>query len=150
MNRSLIVYSPSQKPSETEKNEIIDFLFTHLENYGDPLNDITLAINYALKEIDSFGGVVLVTREDHQIVGAVIINNTGMKGYIPSHILVYIAVHKNYRGKRLGLFLMNKAIEFTKGDIALHVEEDNPAKYLYEKIGFKNKYLEMRFKREEI
>jgi ribosomal protein S18 acetylase RimI-like enzyme len=31
-----------------------------------------------------------------------------------------------------------------RGNIALHVEPDNPAKILYEKLGFTNKYLEMR------
>jgi ribosomal-protein-alanine N-acetyltransferase len=36
------------------------------------------------------------------------------------------------------------AIENTEGNIALHVEPDNPAKNLYERMGFTNKYLEMR------
>ena len=40
---------------------------------------------------------------------------------------------------------MEKAIELTDGDIALHVEADNPAKFLYENVGFNNKYLEMRY-----
>ena len=39
---------------------------------------------------------------------------------------------------------MQKAIEVTNGDIALHCEPDNPAKFLYEKLGFTSKYLEMR------
>jgi ribosomal protein S18 acetylase RimI-like enzyme len=42
---------------------------------------------------------------------------------------------------------MNEALLYAKGDIALHVEPNNPAKFLYEKIGFDNKYLEMRLKR---
>jgi len=36
------------------------------------------------------------------------------------------------------------AIRMAHGAIALHVEPDNPAKKLYERLGFTNKYLEMR------
>jgi ribosomal protein S18 acetylase RimI-like enzyme len=39
---------------------------------------------------------------------------------------------------------MMEAINTAKGNIALHVEPENPARYLYEKLGFTNKYLEMR------
>jgi len=42
---------------------------------------------------------------------------------------------------------MQKAIELSKGSIALHVEPDNPAKFLYENLGFENRYLEMRLKK---
>ena len=70
-----------------------------------------------------------------------------MSGFIPEHILVYIAVHAEYRGQGLGKQLMEHIIEATDGDIALHVEADNPAKHLYEKYGFTNKYLEMRLKK---
>ena len=70
-----------------------------------------------------------------------------MKGYIPENILVYIAVHNKTRGKGVGKRIMQKAIEIAEGDIALHVEPNNPAKFLYEKLGFENKYLEMRLKK---
>ena len=65
----------------------------------------------------------------------------------PENILVYIAVHSDQRGKGVGKELMKKAINTAKGDIALHVEPENPAKFLYEKLGFTNKYLEMRLKK---
>ena len=42
---------------------------------------------------------------------------------------------------------MQKAIELTEGDIALHVDRDNPAIKLYERLGFTNPYLEMRLKK---
>jgi ribosomal protein S18 acetylase RimI-like enzyme len=42
---------------------------------------------------------------------------------------------------------MQKTLSLAQGDIALHVEKDNPAIGLYEKIGFTTPYLEMRFKR---
>ena len=71
-----------------------------------------------------------------------------MKGYIPENILIYIAVSGKARGKGIGKKLMEKAIEITEGDIALHVEKDNPAHFLIEKVGFTNPYLEMRHKRK--
>ncbi len=73
------------------------------------------------------------------------VNQTGMKGYIPENILVYIATHNELRGRGIGKNMMLKAIEIAEGNIALHVDPDNPARFLYEKIGFKSKYLEMRY-----
>jgi ribosomal protein S18 acetylase RimI-like enzyme len=78
------------------------------------------------------------------MTGAVVMNKTGMESYIPENILVYIATHQAYRGKGLGKQLMQKAIELSEGGIALHVDPDNPARKLYERLGFENKYLEMR------
>ena len=90
------------------------------------------------------GGQIIIGTDENKIVGIVILNNTGMKDYIPENILVYIAVDNSQRGKGYGKHLMEKAISSVEGNIALHVEPNNPAKGLYEKLGFTNKYLEMR------
>lgn len=127
-----------------EKTEIANFLFEHLDQYGDKKEDIMKCLDYALSNFPHQGGFVLLAREKGEIVGAVVMNQTGMEGYIPENILVYIAVNSNQRGKGIGKTLMEKAIDLAKGNIALHVEPDNPAKHLYEKLGFTNKYLEMR------
>ena len=121
---------------------IAHFLFTHLEQYGDKTEDILKCISYAMNP--EKGGTIIVGLDDEKIVGVVILNNTGMGGFIPENILVYIAVDNSQRGKGFGKKLMQKAIDTAKGNIALHVEPDNPAKGLYEKLGFTNKYLEMR------
>lgn len=136
--------TPQDQVSETEKLRIAQFLFDHLENYGDPINHILNCLNYASSSTDSKGGFIVLAEEKGDIIGAVIMNNTGMKGYIPENILVYIAVHKDHRGKGIGKQLMLNAITSAKGAIALHVEPDNPARFLYEKLGFNSKYLEMR------
>jgi ribosomal protein S18 acetylase RimI-like enzyme len=141
------LFTATNKPDTDQKKELIDFLFANLEQYGDPKADIEKAIDYALKETPSFGGFVLVSYLGNEISGSVVVNQTGMKDYIPENILVYIATHKNYRGKGIGKALMRKTLQLAKGSVALHVEPDNPARKLYEKVGFTSKYVEMRYKK---
>ena len=143
----IVVFDPENKPSPEDKESLINFLFRHLEEYGDAKADITKAVDYALKETDSDGGFVTLLSEQGELLGAVVINRTGMSGYIPENILVYIATHGEHRGKGLGKQLMEAVIARAEGDIALHVEHNNPAKFLYEKLGFTNPYLEMRLKK---
>lgn len=138
------IWKPSATISLIEIQQVRDFLFDHLDKFGDRKEDIMKALNYALNTGITPGGFVLVGREAGKIVGAVVVNRTGMDGYIPENILVYIATHREGRGKGYGTALMKKAIETAEGGIALHVEPDNPARRLYEKLGFTNKYLEMR------
>lgn len=145
----ITLYNTENTPGTVPENEIVSFLFDHLENYGDAAADIRKALDYALGKNGSPGGLVLTSNDGPAMTGAVIINRTGMNGYIPDNILVYIATHREYRGKGLGGALMQAAIDKTQGDIALHVEPDNPAKRLYEKLGFTNKYLEMRLKKPQ-
>jgi len=145
--RDIKIFDAVNKPSTLEKNEVIDFLNENLQQYGDPQKDIKRAIDYSIKEFSSFGGFTMILRDNNEIRGAVVVNQTGMGGYIPENILVYIATHKDHRGEGLGKKLMKKTIDHTNGDIALHVEADNPAKFLYEKMGFTNPYLEMRLKK---
>jgi GNAT superfamily N-acetyltransferase len=138
------MFNPTNKPMINEKKEIAEFLYKHLEKFRDTKDDIEKAIDYAIKETPSFGGFVLVSYIGNEISGVVVVNQTGMKGYIPENILVYIATHKDLRGKGIGKQLMNKTIKLTRGNIALHVEPENPAKFIYEKLGFTSKYMEMR------
>ena len=137
------IHTPANH-QQLNRDEVIDFLFHHLDQYGDARQDIAKCLDYALSDAEGKGGSVLVAREHGQVVGALILNNTGMSGYIPENILVYVAVHNSQRGKGVGKRLVQLAAESTEGSIALHVEPDNPARHLYEKMGFTNKYLEYR------
>jgi len=138
------LFNSANKPTLEQKKQIVDFLFDHLGKYGDSKAAITKAINYAVKESLSFGGFVLTSYLDNEISGAVVVNQTGMNDYIPENILVYIATHINHRGKGIGKLLLQDTIKLAQGNIALHVEPENPARFLYEKVGFASKYLEMR------
>ena len=72
---------------------------------------------------------------------------TGMRGYVPENLLLFVAVSPHRRGNNLGRFLIERAIHKAEGNIKLHVEYDNPARRLYERIGFTSKYAEMRYQK---
>jgi ribosomal protein S18 acetylase RimI-like enzyme len=129
----------------TSREQCVDFLHTHLDKFRDNKTDINKCIDYALQENCGKGGFILLANHQSKLAGILIMNKTGMSGFIPENILVYIAVKAEHRGKGLGRNIIEKAISITEGNIKLHVEYDNPAKNLYERIGFKSKYAEMRF-----
>ena len=131
------------KNQEIKDGDLATFLHEHLEEYGDEKSAIQKAIDFVFQS----GGRVVIAKDDDQIMGAVVINATGMSDYIPENILVYIAIHRDYRGKGIGKSLMKAALDGLVGDVALHVEANNPAVHLYKSLGFTNPYLEMRLKR---
>jgi len=57
-------------------------------------------------------------------------------------------VEPDARGRGIGGSLIGRVFEECEGQVKLHVEHDNPARRLYERCGFKSKYLEMRWTRE--
>lgn len=138
-------YSPEQQPDVALTNQLVDFLYEHLENYGDTPSAIRKCLMYALDP--QRGGQVITVNVGDELAGVVITNSTRMQEYIPENILVYIATHKKFRGRGLGKALMEATIGGCEGNIALHVEHNNPARFLYEKMGFTNPYLEMRLLR---
>lgn len=142
------VYNSISTVTTLERKELVDFLYHHLDEFGDKWEDIERAVNYALDPNPAFGGFVLYIKELGEIKGVLVMNKTRMKGYIPENVLVYIAVHREARGQGIGKELMQNAIKLVKGDIALHVEPDNPARFLYKSVGFENPYLEMRYYNE--
>lgn len=139
-----IIRGKQNNNSKFSNDVIADFLYKHLEKYGDPREHILACLQYVFEK----GGFITVGYDgENTIKGIVVINETGMSGYIPENILVYIAVDAAYRGEGNGRALMEKALSEARGAVALHVEPDNPARYLYENLGFTSKYLEMRYQK---
>ncbi len=139
------------KESDFDENftreKFVDFLYNHLDQFGDSKEAINKCIDFAFSKDGKLGGFLLAAYFENNLVGTLIINNTGMSGYIPEHILVYVAVDASYRGKGFGKQIVERAISDCPGDVKLHVEYENPAKRLYERIGFTTKYAEMRYKK---
>ncbi len=131
----------------TSISELCGFLHSSLIPYEDPVHEIREGLEYAFSEAEGKGGFVILARDDGDTVGALVMLRTGMSGYVPPNILLYIAVKADCRGQGIGGSLIRKAFDKAVGDIKLHVEYDNPAKRLYERIGFQSKYAEMRYSR---
>ena len=149
MAYQLNIYDAFSGMNPMEKNRIIRFL-NAFESDNEREN-IAEAVEYAVKLKPSFGGFVLTAEQDDQIVGAIVANRTGMGSYNPNHILVFVTLHQDFReDEALTKRLIQKAIQHAKGDIAMHVKPDNPALQLYEKIGFKAQYLELRLSKKDI
>jgi GNAT superfamily N-acetyltransferase len=140
-------FTPQFPLSRLQKEQIADFLVDQLEEFGDPKSDVLKCLDYAMNPNGS-GGLVILANEAGEWIGVLVLNHTGMSGYIPEHILVYFAVKKDKRGNGIGKKMLEHLLSQTHGSIALHVEPQNPAKRLYEEFGFTNKYLEMRLLRD--
>lgn len=133
------------KVKET-RQDFVDHLHKSLGEYGDTKEAINNCIDYAFSEDKSAGGFLMTAHYQDQLAGTLIMNNTGMSGYIPENILVYVAIDKTHRGNGYGTQIVKEAIKNVSGDVKLHVEYDNPAKSLYERLGFKSTYADMRYK----
>lgn len=128
-------------------DEVVDFLFEHLDQFGDPREHVRRCLLQASGRGPAEGGTVTLARKDGELVGAVVTNDTHLSGYTPENLLVYVATHGGHRGEGIGRAVMERAVAAVEGSVALHVEPDNPAFELYRKLGFTHKYLEMRLER---
>ena len=131
-------------PGWTTLDDLTKFLYESLKPYEDPQPVVKQGIIDALEPINKEPGFVLIAEIDKKVVGALIMLRTGMKGYIPENFLLMVAVDPTTRGLGVGSKIIKKSFELADGDVKLHVEYDNPAKKLYEKLGMTTKYAEMR------
>jgi len=137
------LYDAFSGMSPMEKSQVIRFL---TEQEGDSeRNSIREAVEYAMKLKPSFGGFVLIARQKQQIVGAIIANRTGMEAYNPKNIFVFVTVAPAFRKQEAFVKqLIDQGIKYADGDIAMHIKSDNPALAIYQKLGFRAQYLELR------
>lgn len=132
-------------PQGIDLKDLTDYLHESLKPYEDTPEDIEQGIRDAFTATGREGGFVLISESQKRITGALVMQKTGMKGYVPENILLFVAVSPQERGKGLGRTLIEHALSMTEGRVKLHVEYDNPARRLYERIGFTSKYAEMRY-----
>lgn len=134
-------------PSWLDIESFTAFMHESLKPYEDTPKDVRSGIEYALDDAPGRGGFIVFAYEEQKPLGAVVMLETGMSGYVPEVMLLFVAVRPDARGRGIGGEIIKKAIELADGNVKLHVEYDNPAKRLYERIGFTNKYADMRYEK---
>lgn len=144
-----IVQSSTNLPDELDLDQIAAFLHQALKPYEDTQADIRRALGHVLEsEHHPRGFLVLATDgASGNLVGAAVVHFTPWSGYVPENLLLFIAVSPASRGRGIGRALLDAVVAECEGDIKLHVEHDNPARRLYERVGFTSKYAEMRLTR---
>ncbi len=135
-------------PAWLSREALGKFLHDSLKPYEDSCEVILDGLDYALGEDPCKDGFVIVAHREKRPLGAVVMLRTGMSGYVPENLLLFIAVGPDSRGQGIGGALLRRVFDECEGQVKLHVEHDNPARRLYERSGFTAKYLEMRWSRE--
>lgn len=141
----LRVDRPDGLPPGLDIEQIVTFFHESMRPWEDSPEDIRRALGYAWGEDGRPGGFLLLALDADELVGALLILNTGMGGYVPAHLLLFVGVAPARRGQGIGRKLVERAQRDCPGAIKLHVEYENPARRLYERLGFRSSYAEMRY-----
>lgn len=120
--------------SFSEKNAIVRFLQKNLEASWVEETAILKAVEYATKEIPSFGGFVLTAEKNKEIVAALIVNKTGLSGILPEYVAVLQATKPIAKVKVIARKLEEKAITLSQGDIANLITDFGPRELLLEDL----------------
>ena len=138
-----LVRNEKELPAWITRDKIIEYFHETMKPYEDRPEDVGRALDYAFSP--ERGGFLMLCRTDGKWAGQLLMLDTGMGGYIPEHILLFVTVNPELRGQGVGRALIEHCIGICPGDVKLHVEYENPAKRLYERIGFTSDYAEMRY-----
>ncbi|MCA9320338.1 MAG: GNAT family N-acetyltransferase [Planctomycetes bacterium] len=136
---------PEELPPWANRDELAAFFHQTMAPWNDTLEDVGRALDYLFSDAEGKGGFLILAAVDGRLAAALAMLNTGMEGYVPGHILLFVSVSEAMRGKGLGGQVIKIALDECDGPVKLHVEYDNPAKRLYERLGFTSKYAEMRY-----
>lgn len=138
-------HCPTDLPDWLSMETLSVFLHENLKPYEDTLEDTRRGVRDALLPESPLQGFVLLAIHEERLLGALVMLRTGMRGYIPPYLLLFVAVDESRRGAGTGTALIRAAFDRCDGDIKLHVELENPALRLYRRLGFASKYAEMRW-----
>lgn len=140
----ILVHTVKALPDGISPGSLAQSVRKWMHPYTDTPEDTERGISDALHGRPAPGGFVVCATENTKLIGALVMLRTGMSGYIPPNLLLFLAVSPTRRRAGIGTQLVNHALEHCSGPVKLHVEADNPAKFLYQNVGFTAAYIDMR------
>lgn len=124
---------------------LISLLDKWLTRFSDPYEEIEEALENAFEK-----GFVIGAFQGAQIIGLCVLSKMELDTFFPTYHLSYIAADENFSGRGIATYLIDKAIELSKGNLSLHVEPDNKrAIRLYKKMGLDIQYYRMKFRKDK-
>jgi ribosomal-protein-alanine N-acetyltransferase len=120
----LAINRPQELPAWATRELLAEFLHVKMRPFHDELRDVERGLDYTFSKESGKGGFVVLAGSAQRLVGALVM--------------------PEQRGRGIGRRLIERALELCPGAVKLHVEPDNRARHLYERVGFTNKYLELR------
>jgi DNA-binding MarR family transcriptional regulator/GNAT superfamily N-acetyltransferase len=146
----LKIESYDMLPQTIEPDSLAEFIMECLQPFEDTFEDTKRGIDDAIGSQPCKGGFILLAMRNEKLAGAMVMLETRMKGYIPEKCLLFIGVDAKLRGLGIGKHLLDLTTKIAGGNIYLHVEYANVrAQKLYERMGFVNRYAEMRFYKKD-
>ena len=136
----VVVRSTGELPAWLGLETLTSFLHESLKPYQDELHDIRKGLEYALDGESPGSGFVVLANENEELKGALVMLETGMSGFIPENLLLFVAVDPSTRGQGLGRRVIERALAEAGGP----GHEPFANRQLYERLGFTSKYAEMR------
>jgi alanine racemase len=136
--------SLKELPEQIDFYDIVSFLKDHLAPFDDSEETINSALDYAFSSHSHGGGFVLLAVMNKDIIAAAVCVQMDKVEFVPENLLVYLCVHRGHRRRGLGSSILRKVIDYTHGNLKLHLDKSNPALEFLEKHGFKEQYAEMR------
>lgn len=146
MERSIQMYNAFSGVNPLESFSLLNFFRVHTPDTE--YRAIQEALDYALKNKPSFGGFVLTYSINTRIIAGVVVNKTGMQGFKSENLLVLAAIHEDYKTQTNFLEeLIDKAVDYADGDIAIYAKPNHPALMMAKRMGFKEQFVELKFQK---
>lgn len=125
-------------------DQLYQFVNSFLKQYTDSYEEVTNAISNALSR-----GTILLAMRKETVQGIAVVVHMGFESFIPTYHLGYIGTKEGNEGRGIATELLEEVINFTKGNVSLHVDLDNKrAMGVYAKVGFKHSYNRMLYKQD--